>query len=95
MEDSVKSAPDSLNSLDEQVEMIEPRNMIEPPIYSKLELLKNHNVTFRFLDLGCTISVGCKTYAFSDVNVALEEFSSYVKNPSEARKKFKELTKLN
>ena len=94
MEDPGKSAPDSLTSLDEpQVEMIEPRNMIESPNYSKLELLKIHNVTFSFLDRGCTISVGCKTYAFSNIHMALKEFSSYVKNPSEAHKKWK--NKLN
>ena len=57
--------------------------------YSNLELLKNHNVTFSFYDVGCAISIGCKTYAFSDNNVALEEFSKYVKNPTEAHEKWK------
>ena len=61
------------------------------PLGSKLDLLKNHNVTFNFLDAGCTISVGCKTYAFSDYNVALEEFNNYVKDPAKAYKKWLEV----
>ena len=56
--------------------------------YTELELLKTHNVSFRFADVGCTINVGCKTYCFNDNIVALEEFSKYVKNPSEAHKKW-------
>jgi hypothetical protein len=56
---------------------------------TELDLLKNHNVTFNFLDAGCTISVGCKTYAFSDFNVALEEFNNYVKNPAKAYVKWR------
>jgi len=58
--------------------------------YTDLELLKNHNVYFKFADAGCTINVGCKTYCFSDNIVALEEFSKYVKNPSEAYIKWNE-----
>ncbi len=64
---------------------------VERPVrepYTDLELLKIHNVTFNFADAGCTISIGCKTYCFSDNIVALEEFSKYVKNPSEAHKKW-------
>jgi len=56
--------------------------------YTNLELLKTHNVSFKFADAGCTISIGCKTYCFSDNIVALEEFSKYVKNTSEAYKKW-------
>ena len=73
--------------VNELCEAREAERPIREP-YTDLELLKTHNVTFRFLDLGCTISVGCKTYAFSNIDVALEEFSTYVKNPSEAHKKW-------
>ena len=59
------------------------------PLDSKLDLLQNHNVTFNFLDAGCIISVGCKTYAFSDFNVALEEFNNYVKDPAKAYAKWR------
>ena len=68
-------------------EAIEAEIPIKQP-YNDLDLLKMHNVYFKFLDAGCTIHVGCKTYAFSNVNVALEEFNSYVKNPSEAHEKW-------
>lgn len=56
--------------------------------YNKLEMLKRHNVTFNFADVGCTISIGCKTYCFSDNTVALEEFSKYMENPKAAYEKW-------
>ncbi len=58
---------------------------------SKLNLLKSHNVAFNFLDAGCIISVGCKEYAFSDYNVALEEFNNYVKDPAKVYAKWENL----
>ena len=53
-----------------------------------LEALKRHNVIFSFYDAGCTITVGCKMYAFSNIDVALEEFYDYVKNTEKAYEKW-------
>jgi len=78
-----------VESCDRPSQEYSPTNLQSPPLGSRLDLLKNHNVTFNFLDAGCTISVGCKTYAFSDYNVALEEFNNYVKDPSKAYKKWR------
>ncbi len=56
--------------------------------YSNLDLLKMHNVKFIFMDAGCTISVGCKTYAFSSNEEGLSEFAKLVENPKKAWEKW-------
>ncbi len=55
---------------------------------SNIDVLKRHNVTFNFLNSGCTISVGCKTYAFSSNEEGLSEFVKLVENPKEAWEKW-------
>ena len=55
---------------------------------SNIDVLGRHNVTFNFLNSGCTISVGCKTYAFSSNEEGLSEFAKLVENPKEAWKKW-------
>ena len=47
-------------------------------------LLESHSVTFNFLCSGCTISVGCKTFAFSSNDEAVRAFEDYVLNPRKA-----------
>jgi hypothetical protein len=47
-------------------------------------LLESHSVTFNFLCSGCTISVGCKTFAFSSNEEAVRAFEDYVLNPRKA-----------
>lgn len=55
---------------------------------SNIDILRRHNITFNFLTSGCTISVGCKTYAFSNNEEGLGEFIKFVQNPKEAWKKW-------
>ena len=90
MEEKVKEeAPirlDSAPQLDCEV-----REEVQEPIRKSmdyLEALKKHNVIFSFYDAGCTITVGCRTYAFSNIDVALEEFYDYVKNTEKAYEKW-------
>ena len=47
-------------------------------------LLESHSVTFNFFYSGCTISVGCKTFAFSSKDEAVRAFEDYVLNPRKA-----------
>ncbi len=55
---------------------------------SNIDVLRRHNVTFNFLNSGCIISVGCKTYAFSSNEEGLSEFAKLVENPKETWKKW-------
>ena len=47
-------------------------------------LLESHSVTFNFFCSGCTISVGCKTFAFSSNEEAVRAFKDYVLDPKKA-----------
>lgn len=61
----------------------------------RTELLRNNEVSFRFLSVGCVVRVGCKEIPFADVDVALSEFNDYVKHPHTTIKKWNEIFKKN
>ena len=43
--------------------------------------LKIHEVGITFLDRGCLVRVGCKSFAFESVNEAMAELTAYTKDP--------------
>jgi len=47
----------------------------------EIELLKNWRIEIQILDRGCTVSVGCKSFAFENVDAAMETVKQYVDNP--------------
>jgi transcription initiation factor TFIID subunit TAF12 len=47
----------------------------------RIELLKNWRIEIQILDRGCTVSVGCKSFAFENVDAAMETVKQYVDNP--------------
>ena len=59
---------------------------------SKGALLSDNEVRIRFVSVGCIISVGCKTFAFSTVNEGIKALVDYVENPIEEYKKWINLT---
>ena len=61
MEDCKEEPTIAVNEL---CEPIEPAPKVD--YYDKIEVLKRHNVTFNFADAGCTVSIGCRTYCFSE-----------------------------
>lgn len=42
------------------------------------EALRDYEISIRFLNRGCIVSVGCKSIAFEDVSKAMEEINAYV-----------------
>ncbi len=48
---------------------------------SKNEILRDYEITIKFLNRGCVIRVGCKEIAFEDVDNAMNELMEYIKNP--------------
>jgi hypothetical protein len=48
---------------------------------SKNEILRDYEITIKFLNRGCVIGVGCKEIAFEDVDNAMNELMEYIKNP--------------
>lgn len=57
----------------------------------KGELLRNYEITFRFLSVGCTITVGCKTIPFSTVKDGIDAFNAYVSDPISETQKWTKL----
>ena len=84
MENEVELAPELAEVSPAQNYDIPPKEIEE----SNIDVLRRHNVAFNFLNSGCTISVGCKTYAFSSNEEGLSEFVKLVENPKEAWKKW-------
>ena len=76
-------------SINERLASDEPvTESIPLPGYQESEdadrLLESHSVTFNFFCSGCTISVGCKTFAFSSNEEAVRAFKDYVLDPKKA-----------
>jgi hypothetical protein len=53
-----------------------------------IEVLKNYEVGIRFLDKGCLVNVGCKSFAFNTNEEMLTELEEYIKNPSDKTKEY-------
>jgi hypothetical protein len=47
----------------------------------RIEILKNWRIEIQMLDRGCTVSVGCKSFAFENIDAAMETVKQYVDNP--------------
>jgi hypothetical protein len=55
---------------------------------SRIEYLREHDITIEFLSMGCVIKVGCKKIAFTNIDEAMKELTEYVKDPYTAREKW-------
>lgn len=60
---------------------------------SRQEILREYNVSIRFLTIGCVIDVGCKSIPFSTIEEGMNALNEYVKNPNSSRKYWKEKIK--
>ena len=59
---------------------------------SKQEVLREYEISIRFLNRGCIVRVGCKEIAFEDVNKAIAEINEYVTGDTyEVQKKWHKL----
>lgn len=52
------------------------------------DILKEYEITIRFLSKGCVVNVGCKSIAFESVENAMKELNHYVNNPWESQKEW-------
>lgn len=55
------------------------------------DILKEYEITIRFLSKGCVVNVGCKSIAFESVENAMKELNHYVNNPWESQKEWRKL----
>jgi hypothetical protein len=82
MNDETERGPEGLSMLDGEI--MEYKS-------SRTELLREHEINIRFLSIGCNISVGCKSVAFSTVEEGMIALNAYVTNTFEERKKWNKL----
>lgn len=71
-----------------------PENEAARPIKykpSKEEALREYEVSIRFLNRGCVVSVGCKSIAFESVEVAMNAINDYVANPYEKQNEWRKI----
>jgi hypothetical protein len=58
---------------------------------NKQEILKEYEITIRFLSIGCVVRVGCKEIPFRSIKEAMHEVTKYVNNPYEEGKRWRQL----
>lgn len=58
---------------------------------SRKEILKEYEISIRFLDRGCIVTVGCKSIAFEDTVTAMNAINNYVENPYESQKEWRKI----
>lgn len=58
---------------------------------SNLEVLREYEISIRFLSRGCIVKVGCKEIAFEDHTNAMAQINAYVNNPWEEQKKWRKI----
>jgi len=80
--------------MEEQVMMSEPteeRSMVKEYRRSKVEILKEYEVSLRFLSVGVVVRVGCKDIAFTTIKEAMEAVNKYVESPFEESRRWREI----
>lgn len=60
-------------------------------IPNKQQILREYEISIRFLSVGCVIRVGCKEIPFTNVGEAMEELNKYVSNPYEEQKRWNKI----
>jgi hypothetical protein len=77
-----------------RVSMEQEEKMTEPVEFrpSNQGLLRDYEITIRFLSRGCIVRVGCKEIPFEDVSRAMDEINAYVLGDTyEAQKNWRKL----
>jgi hypothetical protein len=55
---------------------------------SNQRLLREYEITIRFLNRGCIINVGCKSIPFESTDSAIKELNDYLRDPRKSSKKW-------
>ena len=68
-----------------------PINGEKEYIRPRMDYLREHEITIRFLSVGAVVRVGCKEIAFTSITKAMEEINDYVHNPKVVTDKYNKL----
>jgi len=80
-----------LRANDEPTAMVSERMMEKEYRPKRQEVLRDYEISIRFLSIGCVVRVGCKEIPFTNVDEAMKEVNNYIKNPYEEGKRWNEL----
>lgn len=73
-------------------ELLPSQSLEETSCYrSKTELLRDYEISIKFLSLGCIVRIGCKEVAFTSIQQAMQEVNEYVTNPKMLADKYNKL----
>lgn len=70
---------------------MEERSTVKEYRRSKVEILKEYEVSLRFLSVGVVVRVGCKDIAFTTIKEAMEAVNKYVESPFEESRRWREI----
>lgn len=70
---------------------MEERSMVKEYRPSRMESLREYQISMRFLSVGVVVSVGCKEIAFTTVKEAMEAINKYVESPYEESKRWHQI----
>jgi len=72
----------------EEVRAMDRLEQVNPIQQTKQGMVRDYEISFRFLNSGCVINIGCKSIAFSTTKEAITAFNEYVNDPETAREKW-------
>ena len=84
MDEAVSSGP----MMAERERPMVDREYTKEQIPNKQQILRDYEISIRFLSVGCVIRVGCKEIPFTNVGEAMVELNKYVSNPYEEGKRW-------
>ena len=84
MDEAVSSGP----MMAERERPMVDREYTKEYIPNKQQILRDYEISIRFLSVGCVIRVGCKEIPFTNVGEAMVELNKYVSNPYEEGKRW-------
>jgi hypothetical protein len=79
------------NYADGPTEMVSERMVEKEYRPKRQEVLRDYEISIRFLSIGCVVRVGCKEIPFTNVDEAMKEVNNYIKNPYEEGKRWNKL----
>ena len=58
---------------------------------SNQSILRDYEISIRFLSVGCIVKVGCKEIPFTNTIDAMNDINEYIKNPRKERERWFEI----
>jgi hypothetical protein len=74
-----------------QMEDVQSEPTPQEYISSRASMLKEYEITIKFMSRGCVVYVGCKSIPFESVDLAITQLMRYVSDPYTTRKEWEKV----